>query len=187
MHPGFIGDITGSRWLAVAAKGVHKKLKDCQAMDMLKRSLSPTSVPEHEWQYIAEVGAQNIAQACMQRSSVIVGSFAAMGSLQELNCACVGQVGLAAIFRHLELGRLFAHDTRADDRDDVRCASIVAAIYGELLDAPLEGESAARENSRMAAQWALLDFVFLLGATRLSFGVSSVPMADEYRDSMPGD
>lgn len=183
MHPGFIGDITGSRWLACAAQGVHKKIRDCQVLDMLKRSLNPAQVPDQEWQCIAEMGAQHLAQACMQRSSVVVGSFATMVPLQELNCTCVGQVGLAAIFRHLELGSLLAPDSIGNDRDDVRCASIIAAVYGELLDSPTDGESAARENARTAAQWAVLDFAFLLGATRLSFGSSSVSAGE----NMPGD
>jgi len=140
---------------------------------MLKLSLDPSTAPEDDWTRIAELGARRLAAACMQRSSVLVGSFVAKGGLRELNCTSVGEVGLAAVFRHLELHRLLPPDLRHDDRDDIKCASIVAAVYGELFDAPIEGESAARENARAVAEWALLDFVFLLGVTRISCGFTS--------------
>lgn len=170
MKPGLIGDISGSHWLVSAAAGAYKKIQICKGLDMLKRSLNPAKVPEEEWLRIAERGARGLAQACMQRSSVIVGSCVAMGGLQELNCTCAGQVGLASVFRHLEFFRLLPADFLNDDSDDVKCASIMAAVYGELLEAPVDGESAGRENARTVAEWALLDFIFLLGVTRISFG-----------------
>lgn len=184
MQPGLIPDIAGSAWLSSAASSVYKKLKDCQLFDMLKCSLNPTTVPEEEWQHIAEMGAHGLAQACMQRATVVAGSFVPLGALQELNCTCVGQVGLATAFRHLELHRLLGTGAQ-DSHDDVTCASIVAAIYGELLDTPVQGESAARENARNLADWALLDFIFLLGATRISFAEAST--GDSRREDMPSD
>merc|ERR1719456_1582750 len=106
MQPGFIADITGSPWLFTAAGGVYRKMQDCKKLDMLKRSLNPMRTSEEDWLRIAEMGSQGLAEKCMQRSSVLVGSFVAMGGLRELNCTCAGEVGLAAVFRHLELHRL---------------------------------------------------------------------------------
>lgn len=170
MQPGLIGDIAGSPWLASAASGVKKKIEDCKKLNMLKRCLNPSKVSEEEWLRIAEMGARGLAKASMQRSSVVVGSCVAMSGLQELNCTCVGQVGLAAVFRHVELHGLLPASFAHEEQDDVGCASIIAALYGELLDTPVEGESAARENARTVAEWALLDFIFLLGVTRITFG-----------------
>jgi hypothetical protein len=50
----------------------------------------------------------------------------------------------------------------------------------------MEGESSARENARRVADWALLDFIFLLGITRLSFGYQAAP-GDVYRDAVTGE
>jgi len=68
-----------------------------------------------------------------------------------------------------------------DDIDEVKCASIVSAIYGELLELPGEGESQACQNGRRVAEWALLDFIFMLGLTRISFGFSPISPGDVYR------
>jgi hypothetical protein len=177
MHGSFGGDVVSSPWLLTAAADVYKKIKACQALEVLKRSLSPGKVAEPEWLQIAQIGSHNMYQACVQRSSLAVGSM--LGSegnaIQELNMMCAGQFGLASTFRHLQLHRLFPPQFMPDDRDDVKCASILAAIYGDLLDVPMEGETPARENARRVAEWALLDFIFLLGLTRLSFGFQ--PMA----------
>jgi hypothetical protein len=152
-------------------------------LDMLKRSLNPGRVDDQEWLQVAAMGAQGMAAACMQRSSVVVGSFVLVDGLQELNCTCVGQAGLAIAFQHLQLHRMFPPDFVQDDH---KCASIVAAIYGDLIDIPMEGESSARENARRVADWALLDFLFLLGVTRLSFGFQASP-SDVYRDGVTGE
>merc|ERR1711971_1003762 len=187
MQPGFIGDIAGSPWLQSASTQVYKKVKDCQKLDMLKRSLNPGKVDDLEYQRVALLGAQGMAAACLQRSSVVVGSFVPLEQLQEINCACAGQVGLAAVFRHLQLHQIVSPSVVQDDRDDHKCASIVCAIYGDIIDAPMEGESAARENARRVADWALLDFIFLLGITRLSFGFQTGTPGDAYREGVLGE
>lgn len=177
-------DITDSPWLSHAATDVYQKIKECQFLDMLKRSLSPGSVPEHDWQQLALYGSTSISHRCMQRSLVVVGSFANSDSLQQLNCTCSAQVGLATVFQHLQLRRLLPPQFTQDEKDEVKSASILACIYGELLDPPADGESAARENARRVAEWALLDFIFLLGVTRMCFGFGHSPLTGAYGNGM---
>jgi len=111
--------------------------------------------------------------------------------LQELTACCTGQIGLAVAFRHLQLRRLFPPTIMQDDRDDRKCASVLAAIFGELIDAPLDGESPARENARQLAQWAVLDYIWFLGAAKLAGGPSpaagGAAPSDAFRDGFgPG-
>jgi len=49
MQGSFGGDVVSSPWLLTAAADVYKKIKACQALEVLKRSLSPGKVAEPEW------------------------------------------------------------------------------------------------------------------------------------------
>merc|ERR1711974_228258 len=85
----------------------------------------------------------------------------------EMSTTCAGEYSLAVVFRQLRIGPLFSLGPLQDEENDSQCASCLAAVYGELVDAPLSGESTHKENARKVAEWALLDFIFLMGAGRL--------------------
>jgi len=140
---------------------------------MLKRSLNPSTIPDTDWIRLAQIGAAGFTQQCGERGSVFVGSFAEDEALlHEMVLACTGEAALAVAFRCLDLGRFFPAGTIHDPHVDGQCASLISAIFGELLDAPMVGESQVRCNSRKVAEWALLDAVFLLGSSRLVSGCS---------------
>jgi len=135
---------------------------------MLSRSLNPGSVPDDEWLRIAYLGVHALTQQCAQRASVVIGSVVEEDGLVELTYACAGQAGLAAAFRELRLASLFPPGAPQDEQDDNQCATLVAAVFGELVESPPQGESELRWNARKVAEWALLDIVFLLGSARLT-------------------
>jgi len=155
-------------WLKGAAEGVRWKVKACKNHGLLTRSLSPNVGNEADWQAVANLGARSIAQQCTQRASVMVGSFVEEAGVYELSSACAGEAGLGLAFRQMRLAPLFPPGTLADEQNDSQCASLLAAIFGELVDAPLAGESTLKENARKVAEWAVLDFIFLMGTTRLT-------------------
>jgi len=147
---------------------VRWKLQVCTKLSMLARSLNPLSVMEHEWHAIASLGSRSIAQACSQRASVVVGSFVEEAAIYHLSVACAGESALAFAFRRLRLASFFAPGSIQDEQNDAQCASCLAAVYGELVDAPVTGESTNKENARKVAEWAMLDFIFLMGLSRLT-------------------
>uniref|UniRef100_A0A7S4RFT9 Uncharacterized protein n=1 Tax=Alexandrium monilatum TaxID=311494 RepID=A0A7S4RFT9_9DINO len=165
----------GGLWLARAAESVRCKISVCQNLGILESSLNPAAVNDAEWMRIARLGAHNLAKQCSQRASVVIGSFMEEDGLQEATQVCAGEAGLAATFRELRLSCLLQSGPLHDEKDDNQCATLVAAIFGELLDVPPQGESDAHWNARKMAEWALLDAVFLLGSTRLVSAGAGLP------------
>jgi len=165
--PTGLWESVGSMWMEGATQGVRWKLEACKKFSLLSRSLKPRSTKDADWQTIATLGARNIAQACNHRASVVVGSFVEDAGLYELSSACAGESNLASVFRQLRLGAFLEQGSLQDEESDAQCASCLAAMFGELIDAPAAGESTRKENARKVAEWALLDFIFLVGAGRL--------------------
>jgi len=155
-------------WLNSAAESVRWKVQSCKKLGLLQRSMNPTSVLESEWQAMASLGARSLAQACTQRSSVVVGSFLEEAGVYELGASIAGEPCLAYVFRVLRLAPLFTMSAVCDESNESQCASMLVSVYGELVDAPLSGESNAKENARKVAEWALLDFIFLVGTSRMT-------------------
>mmetsp|Transcript_43254 Transcript_43254/g.85670 ORF Transcript_43254/g.85670 Transcript_43254/m.85670 type:complete len:538 (-) Transcript_43254:77-1690(-) len=159
-------------WMRRAAHSVRQKVHECKNLGMLKRALNPNTVPDTDWLRLAYNGAAAITQQCAERGSVVVGSFAEDEALHhELVVACAGEAALAVAFRCLELGRFFPHGTIQDASVDRQCASLISAIFGELLDVQ-QAESEVRCNARKVAEWALLDAIFFLGSSHLVSGSS---------------
>lgn len=173
---------SGSAWLLRAAESVRSKINECKRLGMLRRSLNPGETTDGEWMRIAHLGAHHLVQQCTQRASVVVGSFVEEDGMQEVIFACAGEGALAAAFRQLRLSRLITSTHVHNEQDDNQCASLVSAIFGELLDVPQRGESEHRWTARKMAEWALLDAVFILGSARLvGAGASQLqPYAPSY-------
>jgi len=160
-----------SDWMRRATQSVKQKIHECKSLGMLKRSLNPSETPDTEWIRLAYNGALGFKEQCAKRGSVLVGSFAEDEALlDELILACAGEVALARAFVCLDLGQLFPAVMFQDAQDDRQCASLISAIFGELLDKPMAGESEVRCNARKVAEWALLDAVFVLGSSHLVSG-----------------
>lgn len=156
-----------SDWMCRAIQSVKRKLQECKNHGMLKRSLNP-SPTDTDWARLAYNGALGFKQHCAERGSVFVGSFVEDGALlDELVRACAGEVALARAFRCLDLHQFFPALIFLDAQVDNQCASLISAIYGELLDAPMTEEIHVRSNARKVAEWALLDTVFLLGVGKI--------------------
>merc|ERR1740121_1382214 len=130
-------DGPATAWLNGAAESVRWKVKACKNLGLLSRSLNPSVGSEADWQAVANLGARSIAQHCTQRASVVVGSFVEEAGIYELSGACASESGLGAAFRQLKLAPLFPQGTPQDEQNDQQCASLLAAIFGELMDAPL--------------------------------------------------
>lgn len=178
-HPSASSGGHGYTWLDRAAENVRCKINACKNLGMLNRSLNPAAASDHEWMRIAHLGSHYLSRQCYARASIFAGSFVEDDGLQEILVSCVGEVGLAAAFRELRLSRLFTSAQVHDEQDDNQCASLVAAICGDLLDVPQHGESDMRWNARKTAEWALLDVVFLLGNARLvgvGFAAPHIPL-----------
>merc|ERR1719433_805555 len=154
-------------WMCRAMQSVKRKLHECKSHGMLKRSLNP-SPTDTDWNRLAYNGALAFKNHCAERGSVFVGSFVEDGALlDELVLACAGEVALARAFRCLDLSQFFPALIFQDAQHDNQCASLISAIYGELLDAPMQEERHTRSNARKVAEWALLDTVFFLGVAKI--------------------
>lgn len=153
-------------WLTGAVRCVQWRLKKVKDLGLLSKSTNPSS-SEEEWLKLAKLGSQCIAQHCTQRASVVAGSFVEEGAVYELGSTCAAEYNLAVCFRHLQMASFFPPETIKDEQNDAQCASLLCSLYGEILDAPEAGESNHKVNARKAAEWALLDYVFLTGTSRL--------------------
>lgn len=157
---------SGSVWLLQACDSVRLKVKACKQMGVLRTSLNPTTAPEEDWRRLSRIGLQCITRTCAQRASVFVGSFLEEGGLHELSYACSCEASLAFAFRQLRLVAFFPIEVIQDEWNDSQCASLFAAVFGEIVDLP-GGESNAIVNARTVAEWALLDFLFFLASSQV--------------------
>jgi len=185
----------GPSWRARSALAVRLRLERAFCLGALDITVrEPALRPKNsgsestQWFRYAELGMKALERGCAMRATEAAGSFfidpdsrecteELHRQISELQRACSSREHLSSLYQELHLADLAGSESQWAMRDaapraasaaDDDAAAVLGALLGELSDSfAAPAEELSREAARAGAEKALLDYIFLIGSSRL--------------------